>query len=396
MIPYSKQLISAKDRKEVDKVLKSNFLTQGPMVKKFEDEIRKFVGSKYAIAVNSATSALHLSCLALGLKKNDLVWTSTNTFVSTANSAILSGAKVDFVDISLEDYNMSIKALTKKLKIAKIRKKLPKVIIPVHFAGRPCKMKEIYNLSKKYGFKIIEDASHALGSEIYGEKIGNCKYSDLCIFSFHPVKNITTGEGGLVTTNNKFFFENIEMLRTHGITKDKKKFKLKNPPPWYFEQLSLGLNYRMNDIEAALGVSQFKSLKKFLKLRNNIAKFYNKKLSNLNLHLPKIDKNINNAFHLYPVRTIGHKSKSIRLKLFKYLRKKKINVNIHYIPVYSHPYYKKIGYKKTNFPNMELYYNSVLSLPIYPGLKKREIVKVINYIKKIINEKKFSVCSDKE
>lgn len=394
MIPYSKQLILNKDIQEVVKVLRSDFLTQGPMVKKFENKISNYVKSKYAVAVNSATSALHLSCLALGLKKNDIVWTSTNTFVSTANCALLCGAKVDFIDIDLEDYNLCIESLKNKLKIANKKNKLPKIIIPVHFAGRPCKMKEIFKLSKKYGFKIIEDGSHALGSEIYGQKIGNCEYSDLCVFSFHPVKNITTGEGGMVTTNNKFYSEKIEMLRTHGITKDKKIFKLKNPPPWHFEQLNLGLNYRMNDISAALGISQLKSLKHFLRSRNKIAKFYDKKLTSFKLFLPKKDKTIKNAFHLYPVRTKGKNKKITRLKLFNYLRKKNIYVNIHYIPVHYHPYYKKIGFRKNDYPKMKSYYDSVLSLPIYPGLKETKILKIIKYIKKILNEKKPSIKSN--
>ena len=393
MIPYSKQLILNKDIQEVVKVLRSDFLTQGPMVKKFENKISNYVKSKYAVAVNSATSALHLSCLALGLKKNDIVWTSTNTFVSTANCALLCGAKVDFIDIDLEDYNLCIESLKNKLKIANKTNKLPKIIIPVHFAGRPCKMKEIFKLSKKYGFKIIEDSSHALGSEIYGQKIGSCKYSDLCVFSFHPVKNITTGEGGMVTTNNKVYSEKIEMLRTHGITKNKKIFKLKNPPPWHFEQLNLGLNYRMSDIAAALGISQLKSLKYFLRSRNKIAKFYDKKLNSYKLFLPKKDKTIKNAFHLYPIRTKGKNKRITRLRLFNYLRKKDIYVNIHYIPVHYHPYYKKIGFRKNDYPKMKSYYDSVLSLPVYPGLKENKISKIINYIKKILNEKQPSIKS---
>jgi UDP-4-amino-4,6-dideoxy-N-acetyl-beta-L-altrosamine transaminase len=386
MIPYSKQIIDKDDIKAVTKVLKSNFLTQGPMVEKFEKKIKKLVGAKYAIALNSATSGLHLSCLSLNLKKGDNVWTSINTFVSSANCALLCGAKVDFIDIDLDDYNLCIKDLKTKLLKAKKEKRLPKIIIPVHFAGRPCKMKEIYNLSKIYKFKIIEDASHALGSKVYNSYIGNCRHSDLAVFSFHPVKNITTGEGGVVTTNNKELCEKIRMLRTHGITKNRNKFSIKNSPPWHYEQLLLGYNYRMNDIEAALGVSQITKLKKFLINRNKIANFYNENLKNLNLILPKVDNKILNAFHLYPVRVNTLQAKKTRLKLFKYLRKKKFFINIHYIPVTKHSYFKKRGYNDS-YSNMEAYYNTVISLPIFPNLNKKILSSIIKHIKVIVDEK---------
>ena len=385
MIPYSKQFIDKKDIKAVNKVLKSDFLTQGPMVEKFENKLKKIVGSKYAVAINSATSGLHLACMSLNLKKGDIVWTSINTFVASANCALLCGASVDFVDIDLEDYNLSIESLKIKLKKAKKINKLPKVIIPVHFAGRPCKMKEIYSLSKKYNFRIIEDASHALGSKINDAKIGNCQFSDLTVFSFHPVKNITTGEGGAVTTNNIKLYEKIQMLRTHGISKDKKKFVKKNAPPWFFEQKFLGLNYRMNDMEAALGLNQLSKLNTFIKKRNIIAKFYNKKLSNLELILPKKDKNIINSYHLYPIRVQSKNCAKLRLKLFNFLRKKRILVNIHYIPVTDHPYFK--NHKNKIYPNMRKYYDSALSIPIFPGLSKKLLNSIIRNIKLIINEK---------
>ena len=262
IIPYSRQYISKHEINSVTEVLKSDFLTQGPKVPLFEKLVSKFVGSKYSAAINSATSGLHLACMAIGLKKGDWLWTSTNSFVASANCGLYCGANVDLIDIDIESHNISIPKLKDKLIKAKKAKKLPKVLIPVHFAGRPCEMKEIYKLSKKYNFKIIEDASHALGSKIYGEMVGNCKYSDMCVFSFHPVKNITTGEGGIVSTNSKFYIEKVKILRTHGINKDKKYFinKIKKKDSWHYEQVSLGFNYRMNDIEAAIGISQLEKL----------------------------------------------------------------------------------------------------------------------------------------
>ena len=384
MINYSKQSISNKDILAVNKVLKSNFLTQGPMVTKFENEIKKITKSKFAVAVNSATSALHLSCLALGLKKGDWLWTSANSFVASSNCALLCGAKVDLIDINLLDYNIDILKLKQKLEIAKRKNKLPKIVMPVHFAGRPCNMKEIYKLSLKYKFKIIEDASHALGSKIYGKPIGNCKYSSVCVFSFHPVKNITTAEGGMLTTNNKRLFNTANMLRTHGINKDKSFFRNKKAPPWFFEQILLGFNYRMNDLEAALGISQVKKLNSFLLKRNRISKTYNLKLKNTGLILPKIDKKIFNAFHLYPVRLPAGNEKQKRLSLYEFLKKKGINTNVHYIPIYQHPYYKKIGFKVKNFPNCEKYYNSSLSLPVYPDLNKKQLNKIVKLIRKFM------------
>lgn len=323
MISYSKQSISKQDQSAVNKVLKSDFLTQGPKVPKFESEIKKITNSKFAIAVNSATSALHIACIALGLRKNDWLWTSANSFVASSNCALYCGAKVDLLDINLDDYNIDIDKLTTKLKNTK-KNKIPKILVVVHFGGKPCNMEMIYKLSKKYNFKIIEDASHALGSKYKRRNIGDCFYSDICVFSFHPVKNITTGEGGILTTNNKKISEILKLLRTHGINKDKKKFYLKrNTSPWYFEQILLGYNYRMNDIEAALGISQLKRLKFFLKKRNQISKIYHKNFENLNLFLPKQDKDYYNSYHLYPIRIKNIKSINIRKLLFNYLKKKK-------------------------------------------------------------------------
>jgi len=380
MISYSKQSISKQDQNAVKKVLKSDFLTQGPKVPKFESEIKKITKSKYAIAVNSATSALHIACMALNLKKNDWLWTSANSFVASSNCALYCGAKVDLLDINLDDYNIDIDKLKTKLERTK-KNKRPKILVVVHFGGKPCDMEEIYKLSVKYNFKIIEDASHALGSKFKKRNIGDCFYSDISVFSFHPVKNITTGEGGILTTNNKKISEISKVLRTHGINKDKKKFQFKNNSPWYFEQILLGYNYRMNDIEAALGISQLKRLKFFLKKRNQISKIYTENLKSLNLFLPKQNKNCYNSYHLYPIRIKDNKTIKFRKSLYDFLKEKKIFLNLHYIPIYRHPYYKKKGFKKENFPNCEKYYNSALSLPIYPDLKQKNLFKIIRYIK---------------
>ncbi len=387
IIPYSRQYISKHEINSVTEVLKSDFLTQGPKVPLFEKLVSKFVGSKYSAAINSATSGLHLACMAIGLKKGDWLWTSTNSFVASANCGLYCGANVDLIDIDIESHNISIPKLKDKLIKAKKAKKLPKVLIPVHFAGRPCEMKEIYKLSKKYNFKIIEDASHALGSKIYGEMVGNCKYSDMCVFSFHPVKNITTGEGGIVSTNSKFYIEKVKILRTHGINKDKKYFinKIRKKDSWHYEQVSLGFNYRMNDIEAAIGISQLEKLNNFLKIRNKIAKNYNDELKNLPLILPLSDNKILNAYHLYVIRVNKNETSKNREELFRYMRKKNLHVNVHYIPIHHHPYYVKKGFKKSNFPVAENYFETCISIPIYPGLKKKDFRKVVKTIKIFFN-----------
>ena len=285
MINYSKQLITKKDINSVLRVLKSDYLTQGPMVSKFEKQVSKYCNSKFAVAVNSATSGLHIGCLALDLKKDDIVWTSAISFVASANCAAYCGAKVDFLDISLDNFNIDIEKLEKKLKISKKINKLPKILILVHFAGLPCDMKRINRLKKKYKFKIIEDASHALGAKYYNKKIGDCSYSDLCVFSFHPVKPITTMEGGIVTTNDKSIFKNLKVFREHGISRS----NIKKMRPKYYEQIKLGFNYRMNDVQAALGVEQLKKLEKFNSIRRKLQKRYEKFLDNKNIIKPKRD-----------------------------------------------------------------------------------------------------------
>ncbi len=377
-IPYGKQSISNKDISVVKKTLQSNFLTQGPKVKFFENSIAKFVGSKHVVAVNSATSALHIACLSIGLKKDDYLWTSANSFVASSNCALYCGAKIDFIDIDIKTYNICHKKLEKKLEYAKKKRILPKVIVVVHICGFSAPMKEIYKLSKKYKFKIIEDASHAIGGLYFKNKIGSCKFSDITVFSFHPVKIITTAEGGAAITNSSKIASNLRLYADHGVARNKNKSKFKGKELWNFDQIKLGYNYRMNEIQAALGLSQLKKINSFLRIRNTIANRYNRELKNLPIILPNMDSNIYSSFHLYVIlvkNTREHK------KLFNYLIMKKIIVNLHYIPIYRHSFYKSLGFKKGYCPSAEDYYSRAISLPIYPNIKNTEQKYVINCIK---------------
>ena len=375
-INYSKHNISKNDIKSVIKVLKSDFLTQGPSVKFFEKKIKKIVSAKYAFAVNSATSGLHVACMSIGISKNDVVWTSPNSFVASSNCALYCGAKIDFVDIDLKNYSLCPIKLENKLKSTK-KKNLPKAIVLVHFAGYATNLERIKRLSKKYNFKIIEDASHALGGKYKNSYIGNCQFSDVSVFSFHPVKSITTGEGGLITTNSKKISAKINLFRNHGINRDKKFLLNKTLKINHYEQIELGFNYRMSDIEAALGISQANRLTKFIHKRMSVAKFYDKELINLPIQKPIFSKD--SSWHLYVILL---KNNSIRKKLFEFLKKKKINCQIHYIPIHIHPYYKKIGFKKKDFPNSVEYYERCLSLPIFFDLKFSAQKKIISLIKK--------------
>jgi UDP-4-amino-4,6-dideoxy-N-acetyl-beta-L-altrosamine transaminase len=370
MIPYGRQNITEKDIEAVTKVLRSDFLTQGPKVPLFEKAVSDYCGSKYGVAVNSATSALHIACLSLGLDKNDWLWTSPNSFVASANCGLYCGARVDFVDIDPQTYNMSVLELERKLIQAKRDMKLPKIVIPVHFSGQSCDMKKIYSLSKKYKFKVIEDASHAIGGKYLDKPIGGCQYSDITIFSFHPVKIITTAEGGLATTNSKELTEKMQLLRSHGITRDD-TLMTKKEGDWYYQQIDLGFNYRMTDIQAALGVSQLDRIDDFIDKRHIISDRYNDALRNTTAVLSKHNSDCYSSNHLYVVRILNHISFN-RKKVFDKLRANGIGANVHYIPIYRQSYFKKFGYNYNDFPESEKYYSEAISLPIFPALTERE------------------------
>lgn len=385
MIPYSRQIITKDDRKIVNSVLNSDFITQGNMIKKFEKSLASKVRAKFATGFNSATSALHISCLALGVKKGDIVWTCTNSFVASANCGLYCGASIDLVDINSENFNIDVLELEKKLFKAKQKKKLPKVIIPVHFGGLPCDMEKIFALSKKYKFKIVEDASHALGAKYKNNNVGSCKYSDIAVFSFHPVKIITTAEGGAATTNSKILNHRLKLLRNHGITREKKYLNRKKFPSWYYEFKELGYNYRLNEIQAALGLSQLKKLNRWVSYRNKLADIYRRELKNLPINYPAKMKGFYSSYHLFVI-TIFKNSKTIsRNKIFNILKKKGIQANVHYIPIHTHPFFKKIGFKNLNFPKANKYYNSCLTLPLYAGLTKKKQKKIIKILKKILS-----------
>ena len=385
MIPYSRQEITEEDIIEVQKILRSDFLTQGPTVPKFEQSVTDYCSASHAVAVNSATSALHIACLALDLGPGDLLWTSPNTFVASANCGRYCGADIDFVDIDSKTYNMSIDALSEKLVKAEKVRRLPKIVVPVHFAGQPCDMPAIYELSKRYGFKIIEDASHAIGASYNNIKVGSCRHSDITIFSFHPVKIITTAEGGMALTNNKYVADKISILRAHGITNDKTKFKKRSKNEiWNYQQLDLGYNYRMNDIQAALGLNQMKRLDEYVERRNSIARHYDKELKNLPLTTPSLAPNVLSSYHLYPIRIKNNSKNKNQKKIYDELTNKSIAVNLHYIPVHRQPYYENLGFKKNDFPIAEKIHKEILTIPLYPTLQDEQIEYVLETLKKVL------------
>jgi UDP-4-amino-4,6-dideoxy-N-acetyl-beta-L-altrosamine transaminase len=384
MIPYGKQDILEEDIDSIVKVLRSEFLTQGPVVPDFEQALCHQTGAEYAIAVNSATSALHIACLSLGLGSGDILWTSPITFVASANCAFYCGATVDFVDVELDTALMDIDKLEEKLIQAEIDGKLPKIVIPVHFAGQPCDMERIYHLGQKYDFYIIEDASHALGAKYQNEPVGNCRFSNISVFSFHPVKIITTGEGGASMTNDKILAKKMQLLRSHGVTRDFDSMTKMSEGAWYYEQTDLGFNYRMTEIHAALGISQLKRLEKFIAKRHKLKERYDKSIKALPVIKPYQKKDSYSAMHLYPIQFNLEKLHFNREKIFNELRNKGIGVNVHYIPVHTQPYYLKMGFKHGDFPNSEKFYSRVISLPIFPKLSFEDQKKIISTLKEII------------
>lgn len=365
MIPYGRQNITEADINSVVDILKSSHLTQGTTVPDFEKSVCDFVDAKYGVATNSATSALHLAVMSLGLKSSDTVWTSAISFVASANCASYCGAKVDFVDIEPNSFNICPSALNQKLIDAELRGELPKILIVVHMAGQSAEMDAVYQLSRKYGFKIIEDASHALGGTYGDSNIGNCTYSDITIFSFHPVKIITTGEGGMAVTNQIELAKKMQLLRSHGVSRDPSLFINDTHGDWYYEMLELGFNYRLTDIQAALGIEQLKRLTKIIEKRNYLAKRYDTLINRENLLLPEVKSNRKSSFHLYIIRL---KNASNRKKVFDFMRKSNIGVNVHYIPIHMHPYYQSRGFEIGDFPNAEDFYSRSISIPIFPEL----------------------------
>ena len=367
MIPYGRHHISEDDIKAVEEVLKSAFLTQGDKVELFEQTIAQYVGAKYAYAVNSATSALHIACLAIGLGEGDWLWTTPITYVASANCGRYCGADVDFVDIDPKTLNMSIDALEEKLRIAKIENRLPKVVVPVHLCGEPCDMKQIHRLSQEYGFKIIEDASHAIGAKYQDTFVGSCQYSDITVFSFHPVKIITTAEGGMAVTNNPKLAQQLSLYRSHCVTRDPSLMTHEPDGDWYYQQVGLGFNYRMTELQGALGVSQMGSLEKFIARRHQIAARYDEVFESLPIILAYRNPENFSSLHLYPIQVLPESGKT-RKEVFDFFRAHDINVNVHYIPVHTQPYYQQFGFKYGDFPNAEQYYSRAFSIPIFYSL----------------------------
>ncbi len=385
MIPYGRQDINQADIDAVVEVLSSDFLTQGPMVPKFEDAVRAYCQAAHAVAVNSATSALHIACLALDLGPGDWLWTSPLTFVASANCALYCGAQVDFVDVDARTYNLCPQALARKLELAEREGRLPKIVVAVHLCGQPCDMQAIHALSKQYGFKIIEDASHAIGGRYQNAPIGRGLFSDITVFSFHPVKVITTAEGGMAVTNDDQLAQRMRLLRSHGITRDATQMTHVPDGPWYYEQIALGFNYRMTDVQAALGVSQMSRLDTYVARRHTLAQRYDELLADAPLTTPWQHPDGYSGLHLYVVKLDLHRIKRTHREVFEALRAADIGVNLHYIPVYRQPYYEqRYGNRTQAFPEAESYYAQAISLPMYPTLSEADQDRVIHTLRKAL------------
>jgi len=384
MIPYGRQDINQEDINAVVEVLSSDWLTQGPSVPRFEQAVSEYCGSGFGVAANSATSALHIACMALDLGPGDWLWTSPNTFVASANCAIYCGANVDFVDIDPSTYNLSVECLEKKLKHAAKINRLPKIVIPVHFAGQSCEMEAIHSLGQRYGFRIIEDASHAIGAKYLGELVGSGRYSDITVFSFHPVKIITTAEGGMAMTNDSYLANLMRRYRTHGIT-GMQEFMQQRPVDeiWNYQQIDIGFNYRMNDLQAALGVSQLERIGSFVERRQAIAQRYDSAFVDLPFISPWQHPDTKSSYHLYPIRIRESLCGRTQRQVYDALISSGIGVNLHYIPVYRHPFYANIGFGMGYCPQAEYYYKEVISLPIYSGMSDAQQEEVICKIEEI-------------
>jgi UDP-4-amino-4,6-dideoxy-N-acetyl-beta-L-altrosamine transaminase len=383
-IPYGRQDITQADVDAVVAVLQSDFLTQGPMVPKFEDAVASYCGAMHALAVNSATSALHIACLALGVGPGDWLWTTPVTFVASANCGLYCGAKVDFVDIDPRTYNLCPQALERKLEQAEREGKLPKVVVPVHLCGQSCDMQAIHALAQRYGFKIIEDASHAIGGRYQGHPIGNCEYSDITVFSFHPVKIITTAEGGMALTNSADLAHKMALFRSHGITRDAAQMTHEADGPWYYQQVELGYNYRMTELQAALGVSQMERLDAYVTRRHQLAHRYDELLAQLPVTTPWQHVDSHSGLHLYPIRLQLEKVPKNHLQVFESLRARGIGVNLHYIPVHTQPYYQRMGFQPGDFPEAQAYYREAISLPIYQTMSDAQQDQVVTALGKAL------------
>lgn len=383
MIPYGRQEITQADIEAVTAALRSDFLTQGPAVGRFENAVRERAGAAHAVAVNSATSALHIACSAVGLGPGDLLWTVPNTFVASANCGRYCGADVDFIDIDPATWNISTARLRDRLTQARTEGRVPQVVVPVHFAGQPTDQEEISEMAREFGFRIVEDASHSIGASRNGEKVGSCRWSDVTVFSFHPVKIITTAEGGMALTNDARLARRMASLRSHGITRDVAEFRSPPGGPWAYEQHALGYNYRMTDVQAALGLSQLERLGAYVQRRNVLARRYDALLSGLPVRLPSVSRGNVSAFHLYVVRVEGRDADE-HARIFSDMRDAGIGVNLHYTPVHLQPYYRDLGFTPGHCPEAERYANDALTLPLYPGLTETMQDEVVDALRRCL------------